>query len=266
MRLSDVLSKQISDEFQQVEVFLGNQKLGFGKQKKINVGIVGLNFYCKECCDDRTFCSSKDLFCVGVNDHMVSIDCVLKCSRCGSTVQTWYLIESENLIYNIAPNVRILKRSEKLPDCVSPSKDRYGEYSELLEKAERAYRDELCAGAIVYLRKILENITTQTAKIANIDLKTPKGGRKAFKVLLKEVDEKCSIIPAEFSTEGYKLFGELSDVLHGSYDEKSGLKKYQALHRLVVGVIEKAKNHPELMSAKGTLWGNTDGGNSNDRH
>ncbi len=253
MRLSDVLSKPISNEFQQVEGFLGNRKLGLGKQKKIVVGKVGLNFFCKECFDDRTFCSNDELFCVGVNDHLISIDCVLKCSRCNSSVQTWFLVESEDNISYSAPNVRILKRSEKLPDCVSPSKDRYGEYSELLEKAERAYRDDLGAGAIVYLRKTLEKITIKTAEATDIDLMTPKGRRKAFKDLLKEVDEKCTIIPVEFSAEGYKLFGELSDVLHGNYDEQDGLRKYQAFHRLVVGVIEKVKNNQELMSARGAL-------------
>ena len=261
MRLSDVLSKPISDEFQQVEGFLENRKLGLGKQKKIVAGKVGLNYFCKECSDDRTFCSNDELFCVGVSDFLISIDCVLKCSRCDASVQTWFLVESKESISSSAPVVRILKRSEKLPDSVSPSKDRYGEYSELLEKAERAYRDELGAGAVVYLRKILENITTQTAEAADIDLKTPKGTRKAFKVLLKEVDEKCLIIPSEFSAEGYKLFGELSNVLHGNYNELDGLKKFHALHRLVVGVIENVKNNKELMSARGALGWDADGGN-----
>lgn len=66
--------------------------------------------------------------------------------------------------------------------------------------------------------------------------------------------------PKEFSENGYRLFGELSDVVHGNYDEQLGLQKYDALHRLIVGVLDNVKNNREMMEAIGTLGWNQEGG------
>jgi hypothetical protein len=89
----------------------------------------------------------------------------------------------------------------------------------------------------------------------------PSGKRRPFKGVLEEVDSQCSIIPREFSENGYRLFGELSDVVHGDCDDVTGLLKYGPLYRLVVGVIENVKNNKEMMEAIGSLgWDN--GGDS----
>jgi hypothetical protein len=159
-----------------------------------------------------------------------------------------------------SPSVHILKCSQKLSDCVSHYSTQHMDFSELLEKAELAYHDGLGAGSIVYLRKILEQVTTQAAEDAKISTRTINGGRKSFKVLLKEVDEHCSIIPKEFSSNGYRLFGELSDVVHGEYDEQLGLQKYKALYRLVIGIIDNVSENKEIMFAKGFLGWNDDNG------
>jgi hypothetical protein len=135
-----------------------------------------------------------------------------------------------------------------------------GDFSELLEKAQRAHREELGAGAMVYLRKIFEQITAQTASVSGISVFTDKGYWKNFKALLKEVDEKCSIIPQEFAANGYRLFGELSDVVHGEYDEEIALAKFDSLHRLVMGILDKVKTNRELMDAIGELGWNDEGG------
>lgn len=264
MRLSDVLSKPVNDQFVQVEGFLDNKSLGVGKQRKITVGKIALNFYCKNCGDDRTFCSGDDLFCIGVNEAAISIDCVLNCPRCDSSVQIWFLVESDTDMSMPAPSVRILKRTEKLSEKVLFSREQYGDFSELLEKARRAYRDDLGAGSIVYLRKILERITFQAAAAANINSLNSKGRRKPFKQLLEEVDNERSIIPQEFSANRYRLFSDLSDVIHGDYNEMEGLQKYDAFYRLVVGVIDNVRNNDEMMSAIGSLGWNNDGVSSNE--
>ena len=93
MRLSDVLSKPITTDYVQIEGFLGSRKLKTGNSKKIAVGKVALNYYCNNCGDQRTFYSGEDLFCIGVNEKTVSIDCVLECPRCGASVQMWFLLE-----------------------------------------------------------------------------------------------------------------------------------------------------------------------------
>ena len=260
MRLSEILSRPVTTKFEPIDGFLDNKTLKPGKQKKIAVGSVWLNYYCKNCGDVRTFSSGEELFCIGIHDRMVSIDCVLECPSCKNTIPVWFLVESMNEACSLAPNVRVLKRTEKLSGQLLLNHYQYGDFSELLDKSERAYRDELGAGAIIYLRKIYEQITVQTAKAAGIDLKTPKGKHKPFKILLEEVDKQCSIIPTEFSADGYKLFGELSDIIHGDYDEQMGLQKYEALHQLLVGVLSKVKSSKEIMDAIGTLGWNKDGG------
>lgn len=156
MRLSEVLSRSPTSRFEQVEGFLNNTQLKRGKQKKISVGVVGLTYHCENCRSDSTFVSDGDLYCIGVHERLVSIDCALKCSRYGESFPVWFLVESKETTHSMAPEVRVLKRSEKLSDKVTLSREQYDGFSELLTKADRAYRDELGAGAIVYLRKILE--------------------------------------------------------------------------------------------------------------
>ena len=259
MRLSDVLSKPPSSEFKQIDSFLGNTKLCCGKQKKIKVGAVTLPFFCMKCEDDLSFVSSDELFCIGINDRFISIDSVLQCPRCGALVPVWFLVESKNDTHASAPEVRVLKRTEKLPDHVMLSRGLYDEYSELLEKADRAYRDELGAGAIVYLRMIYEKIAVQAALDVGIETKKPNGRPKPFSEVLEEVDKKCSIIPNEFTDNRYKLFGELSDIVHSDNNEQAGLKKFTALRRLVVGVLDNVKNKKEMQTARRNLW-NPNGG------
>lgn len=253
MRLSEVLSRPISTDFTQVEGFLRNQRLGTGKNRKILIGKVALNYYCKRCLDDRTFFSDDKLYCIGVNNHLVSIDVVMHCPICEATVQAWFLVESEDDIFMQAPYVRIIKRSEKLSDMVSIARDKYNDFSELLEKAQRAYRDGLGAGSVVYLRKILERATEQAAIAAEIDTKTANGRRKTYKALLEEVDGQCFIIPREFSANGYRLFSELSTIIHGGCEELQGLQEFEALYRLVVGVLDNIINNQQLISAIGAL-------------
>jgi hypothetical protein len=270
MRLSEVLSKNCITEFVEIDGFI-NRKISVGKQQKIDVGKVALNFYCNKCNDTRTFLSGADLYCIGVNQRQISIDCVLKCAGdCGTSVAVWFLIECQdgedtdnnrqyvnNYIYGIAPKVRILKRREKLSEQVRLVGGEYAEYAELLDKAVRAYRDGLGAGAMVYLRKIFEQITSQTARACSIPGASGNGKRKPFKTLLEEVDRQRHIVPAEFSADGYRLFGELSDVVHGDHDEDLALRKFDSLHRLVVGILDNVKNNQELNAAIGSLGWNT---------
>lgn len=263
MRLSDVLSNPPTSRFEQVEGFLNNTHLKRGKQKKISVGAVFLMYHCENCNADLTFVSDRDLYCIGIHERLVSIDCALKCPRCDESIPIWFLVESKEAAHGMAPEVRVLKRSEKLSDKVTISKGQYEGFSELLEKADRAYRDELGAGAIVYLRKILERVTKQMAEASGIPTTiTTKSGdmrRKDFRTLLKEVDQQRSIIPKEFSENGYKLFGELSEIVHSDgSDEQAGLKKYDAFHRLVVGILDNVKNNKELMEVIGTLGWDTE--------
>lgn len=259
MRLSDVLSKPPKLDYQQIDGFLDGKTLSTGKQRKIEIGKIKINFFCKSCQENRTFYSDANLYCIGVSNHIVSIDCVLNCED-EDTIQMWFLIESDGDIWGQSPKVRIIKRNYKMPKTINFDKEQYGDYSELLEKAQRAYRDDLGAGAIVYLRKIYEQITKQTAVASGIEIIT-NGHRKNFRLLLEEVDKTRSIIPREFSENGYKLFSELSEIIHNEYDEELALKKYDSLRRLVIGIIDNVRNNSELMSEIDHLgWNKTEGG------
>jgi len=253
MRLGDVLSKVPKREFIQVDGFLLNKKGNVGQQVVLDVGQVALNYFCTQCEDIRTFYSIGKLTSVFVNGQIISIDCVLTCG-CKTTVQIWFLVESDEDICCLAPRVRILKRSEKLSDAVKINSNQYGDFAILLDKAEHAYRDGLGAGAIVYLRKAFEKITVNMADSIGLSYEKYEGGNpRNFKELLIRVDNECSIIPQEFKQHGYSLFRELSSVVHGEYDEDLGLSKFEPLHRLVIGILENVRNREELRSAIGVL-------------
>jgi hypothetical protein len=167
-------------------------------------------------------------------------------------------------MFSIVPQARILKRTDKLSKKVTMlTKGRYGDYTELLEKAAIASREGFGAGSIVYLRKVFEQFTSQIAQASEIDTTfiTKKGEekRKIFKDLLTEVDNKCSIIPFEFSNNGYNLFGKLSDVIHGEYNEEIALEKFSAFYRLVTGVIDNVKNKNEFKEAMSAIGLNNGG-------
>ena len=74
---------------------------------------------------------------------------------------------------------------------------------------------------------------------------------------MERVCKQVDFIPQEFSNDGYKLFGELSDVVHGDFDEDEGLTKYPALLRLVRGVLDKQRDGKELSIARETLGWNS---------
>lgn len=249
MRLSEVLSRPPTHEFQQVEGFLSTP-LKSGKQRKISVGAVWLTYHCENCHTDISFLSDDQLYCIGIHEHLVSIDCALKCPRCKQTLPVWFLVESHQPIHSVSPNVRILKRTEKFSDKVSTSSGAYEEFSQLFDKADRAYYDERGAGAVIYLRKIYETVTIRTADAVGIEYQKYSGGNpKNFSNLLQMVDKQCHIIPAEFSSNGYQLFRELSSVVHGNSDEEECLKKYEPLRRLVIGILDNIKQKEELHQA-----------------
>ena len=67
--------------------------------------------------------------------------------------------------------------------------------------------------------------------------------------MLTDVDHKCAIIPKEFSANGYKLFQELSETVHGNSDEQQAIENYAALRRLVIGILDNIQNSSELQAS-----------------
>lgn len=256
MRINDILSNEIDAKFEQVENFVGNRSLPMGKSKKVDSGKVALNFLCKECGDIRTFVSTSDLHLVPINEGIVSIDCRLQCVTCDECIPVWFLVEIDGDITSVAPKARLLKRLIKYSDKVKPKTDNYGGYTELLYKAECAYREGLGAGAIVYLRKVFESVIFRVASSYGINIYKPNQKTKPFKEILETVKAQTDVIPQEFAEDGYRLFGELSDVVHGEYDENTGLQKYQSLRRLVIGVLDNVKNKQEFIEARNNLGWN----------
>ena len=62
MRLADVLSKSPTQDFDQVEGFIGLKNLTTGNQRKITAGKVALNYFCENCKEIRTFLSREELY------------------------------------------------------------------------------------------------------------------------------------------------------------------------------------------------------------
>lgn len=260
MRLSDVLSTAPTKEFMQVDGFLQNKKGNIGQKINIDVGKIGVIYFCKICNGLNTFCSSKKLLTIFVNKNLISINTVLCCSRCNNSVPIWFLIESNDDITGQSPHVKIIKKSDKLINLARTDFSKYKDFTKLLDKAQQAYNEELGAGAIIYLRKIFEKLTIESAKAINLEYKKyGNGNPKNFCELLKNVDEKCSIIPKEFSKNRYRLFRELSEIIHGECDDNVGISKFELLQRLIIGILDNINNNKELLAAIKELNWDTEG-------
>lgn len=256
MRLSDLLSRAPANEEAQVEGFLGANPMGWGRHKTIEVGRVALNFRCKACSDVRTFMSGDKLSCLVVGDRVVSIDACLKCPSCQAAVEAWFLVVSRDSLYERAPTVRLERYVENRRGLASRLGIGAGGFDDLLERSQVAYEAQLGAGSMVYLRKIFEVLTYEVAAVAQISVKGRKGGRKPFRDVLEEVDATHHIIPTAFSRDGYKLFSELSNIVHGGTSEDVALEKYQPCRSLVIGVIQNVVRNEEMKQAIDTLGWN----------
>ena len=196
-----------------------------------------------------------------VNNELISIDCRLTCQYCGKvSVPVWFLIQVEGMMFNKGNKsvsfiqnckVRLLHKHFKYTSDVEPAPLGYKkEYSDLLLKADQAFRDNLGAGALVYLRKLYEKVTIDIAIDNGIPYLDKNGKKLNFKEILDRVESQYSIIPPEFAANGYKLFGELSNIVHdSSIDEETGIKRYTSLRRLIVGILDNIKNKEELSEA-----------------
>lgn len=258
MRLSEVLSKAPDTTPAEVEGFLGDRPPKWGKHKKITVGKVLHNFYCRQCDAQRTFTSGDELYCLRLDGQAVSIDATLRCTGCDASVEAWFLVSSDGDIESRAPTVRLERYTEHLRDAADRVGTEVGQYRDLMKRAQLAYEAQLGAGSMIYLRKILESVTLEVAQLANIATQTANGRRRPFRDLLREVNEQRNIIPQRFSSNGYQLFSDLSEAIHGDSSEDDAMKKYGPCLQLVVGVVEEVKRDNVFAKAIETLGWNVD--------
>ncbi len=250
MRLSEVLNKAPDTSELQVEGFLGSRRIPWGQSKKVEIGKVIRNYFCRRCMDSRTFISGESLYCLVTGPSSVSLDVTLRCSACESPMEAWFLVGCTDDLYSYTPTVRLERFTENRRDVAGGAASQIDDF---LERAQIAYDDHLGAGAIIYLRKVFELITSQVAEVAGISLLTARNKRKTFKDLLREVDETKKIIPAEFASNGYKLFGELSEIIHGDADEAEALRKFLPCRQLVLGVVLNVRNNEGIAEAIAAL-------------
>lgn len=221
---------------------------------EIQIGTITLPFYSTICRDSVSFISPRKLHCLIISNSMISIDCQLACmdydkdnpacQNCNHCVQAWFLIGADD-IFSSSPTVHVIKQNFKLPENVKLPVETEDKFAEWLAKAEIARKERLGAGAIIYLRSILEQITIKVGNDAGVDIYQPNGRTKPFNQVLQAVDAQCSIIPTIYSDNGYRLFQKLSNIAHGNADEDTALREYEHLRRLVVGVIENVKKKEE---------------------
>lgn len=263
MRLSSRLSDKDKNHGE-VEAFIDSAKytsiekdatdeivyISSGDFIEIQIGTINLPFYSTICQDSNSFISPKKLHCLIINEKMISIDCQLKCTdfdkenskcrQCNPYIQAWFLIEADDIFAN-NPNVHLVKQNFKLPENIKLPIEMDDKYSEWLAKAEIAYKERLGAGAIIYLRSAFEKITQEVGLSTGVTIKNNKDKFLNFREVLQRVDAECSIIPPIYAENGYELFSRLSEIAHGNSDEATALKEYDALKRLVVGIIENVR-------------------------
>ncbi|MFE0117646.1 MULTISPECIES: hypothetical protein [Streptomyces] len=236
-------------ETMQVDGFLDGHAMKWGKHKKIKVGKVLRNFHCRTCDAQRTFMSGDELSCLGLSDNQISIDVTLQCVECQSSVEIWLLIGSSGDISGVAPEVRIERYTENLRDRADRVDVHRGPFSDLVKRAQLAYENQLGAGSIIYLRKIFELVTFEVAEIAKIETKGRNGRNISFAAVLEKVNEVRNIIPRRFSSDGYQLFRELSNIIHGASSEEEALQKYKPCLQLVLGVVDEVSRDNEYAQA-----------------
>ncbi len=247
---------------------------------EIQVGKITIPFYSTKCNDSVSFVSPKKLHCLIINDKMISIDCHLECTdhdednpicnECNHCVQCWFLVEADD-IFKPTPTVCITKENFKLPEHIKFPVETENKFSEWLNKADIAHKERLGAGAVIYLRSILEKITIKVGDDAGVDIYKSNGKTKSFEQVIKAVDEECAIIPVIYSDNGYELFRKMSEIAHGNSDEDTAIKEYEPLRRLVVGILEniqkkeaEIKNNAEIRKALDAI-GFSDGGEQSEQ-
>lgn len=245
------------------------QLISVGDFLEIQIGKIILPFYSTACRDSVSFVSPKKLHCLIISNSLISIDCQLSCmdydkdnpacQNCNHCVQAWFLVGADD-IFASSPTVYVVKENFKLPDQIKLPIETEDKYAEWLAKAEIAYKERLGAGAVIYLRSILEQITIKVGNDAGVDIYQSNGRTKPFSQVLQAVDAQCSIIPVIYSDNGYELFRRLSNIAHGNADEDTALREYEHLRRLVVGIMdnvkkkeEEIKNNAELKKALGAI-------------
>ncbi|MET9981238.1 hypothetical protein [Streptomyces rochei] len=233
----------------QVDGFLDGHGLKWGKHKRIKVGKVLRNFHCRSCAAQRTFMSGDELSCLGLGNNQISIDATLQCIECRSSVEIWFLIGSNSDISGVSPEVRVERYTENLRDRADRVDSHRGPFSDLVKRAQLAYENQLGAGAIIYLRKIFELVTFEVAEIAKIETKKDNGRNLPFSVVLERVNQVRNIIPRRFSSDGYQLFRELSEIIHGESSEEEALQKYKPCLQLVLGVVDEVSRDNEYARA-----------------
>ena len=241
------------------------QLISDGDFIEIQIGKISLPFYSTQCNDCVNFDSPLKLHCLIVNKSMVSIDCELHCTaydknnslckNCNHCVQAWFLVEADD-IFASSPKINVIKQNFKLPENIKLPIETEDKFTEWLAKAEIAHKERLGAGAIIYLRSILERITIEVGDSAGVEIRKRSGSMKSFEQVIAAVDNECSIVPAIYSENGYELFRRLSNIAHGNSDEETALNEFEPLRRLVVGIMdnirkkeEEIKNNAEIKAA-----------------
>lgn len=238
------------------------QLISAGDFLEIIIGKIILPFYSTVCKDSVSFVSPKKLHCLIISNSMISIDCQLSCmdydqgnpacQNCNPCVQAWFLVGADD-IFASSPTVYVVKENFKLPDQIKLPIETEDKYAEWLAKAEIAHKERLGAGAVIYLRSILEQITIKVGNDAGVDIYQSNGRTKPFNQVLQAVDAQCSIIPVIYSDNGYKLFRRLSNIAHGNADEDTALKEYEHLRRLVVGIMDNVKKKEEEIKSNAEI-------------
>lgn len=253
MRLSEVLNKAPDTSTAQVENFLGSRKVAWGEHRSIIAGRVVRNHYCLSCGDTRSFVSGEKLSCIVAGAQTLSIDVALRCSGCESGAEAWFLVGCGADLYSPAPEVYLQRFTENRRDVAGSHGLRIEQIDDLFERAQIAFDDRLGAGAMIYLRKIFEILTRQAAEATGVSTTHNNGRRRDFKSLLQEVDAGTRIIPPEFSDNGYRLFSELSQTIHGDADELGALAKFDPCRRLILGIVNNIRNRQDLAEAISSL-------------
>lgn len=95
----------------------------------------------------------------------------------------------------------------------------------------------------------MEAVTHAAATAYEVPTEGKKGGRKPFAHLLQEVDEEARIIPAQFAGQGYDLFSELSNQIHGEGTEADAIRRFGPCRALIEGILSNIELNGKISDA-----------------
>ncbi|GAB2025999.1 hypothetical protein OfM1_20720 [Lactovum odontotermitis] len=204
------------------------------------------DLFCMKCNGVKTFSALKDR---DLNSNYAPYDLEnvkvlgdtlvvrMTCPTCGEKVYMSYFLgegnKSDRHPYDLVKYGEYPDQTKSRLLYIEKYLEEFPKEAELLEKAEKAYSQNLGVGSVVYLRKAYETLLVDTLTRENI-----QDIPGSFKGKLDKANEVSDIIPPELKENDYGLFGEMSDITHVAKSDQEGVDNFNSLKTVFCMILD----------------------------